>query len=219
MKQGHLKQWGIAFVAMVLAVGAAYAWLDRPIAFYANTHFEKKPWFDGLTHIPDVLWALAILMFAIAGVYALMGRVLPGPFAVGTLAGVNLVVTEAIKEKLKYVFGRTWPETWVQNNPSLIRDGVYGFNPFHGGQGYASFPSGHTAATCAAMSVLWICCPKLRALFAALVAALVIGLLGADYHFLSDTIAGGFLGCLTGWIAVELSGIKRAPSLPKPASD
>ena len=31
-----------------------------------------------------------------------------------------------------------------------------------------------------------------------------IGLIGADYHFLSDIIAGGFLGWLTGWTAVQL---------------
>jgi hypothetical protein len=32
---------------------------------------------------------------------------------------------------------------------------IYGFNFFHGGHGYASFPSGHTAVTCAVVTVLW----------------------------------------------------------------
>ena len=32
----------------------------------------------------------------------------------------------------------------------------------------------------------------------------VIGLIGADFHFLSDCIAGAFLGASTGWIVVTL---------------
>ena len=29
---------------------------------------------------------------------------------------------------MKYAFGRLWPETWVDNNPSWIHDGAYGFS-------------------------------------------------------------------------------------------
>jgi hypothetical protein len=52
-------------------------------------------------------------------------------------------------------------------------------------------------------------------LYAPLVAVVVIGLIGADFHFLSDCVAGAFLGASTGWILVTLweSG-GRAPVLP-----
>ena len=108
------------------------------------------------------------------------------------------------KDELKYAFGRTWPETWTRNNPSLIRDNVFGFFPFHGGPGYASFPSGHTATICAVMTVFWICYPRWRPLYALAMAGVAIGLVGADFHFLSDVIAGGFLGLSVGWITVAL---------------
>jgi membrane-associated phospholipid phosphatase len=52
--------------------------------------------------------------------------------------------------------------------------------------------------------VLWIYYPKFRALDALVVAAVAIGLLGADYHFLSDIIAGSLLGTVTGWLTVVL---------------
>jgi hypothetical protein len=55
-------------------------------------------------------------------------------------------------------------------------------------------------------SVLWICYPRLRPLYGAVVGAVAIGLIGADYHFLSDIIAGGFVGTTTGWFAVLLRG-------------
>jgi hypothetical protein len=52
--------------------------------------------------------------------------------------------------------------------------------------------------------VLWVAYPKLRPLWALMVLAVVIGLIGADYHFVSDIVAGGFLGASTGWLAVML---------------
>ena len=117
---------------------------------------------------------------------------------------LRLAVAAAVKDQLKFVFGRTWPETWVHNNPSFIRDGVYGFNPFHGGPEYAAFPSGHTTAICAVISVLWICYPRYRVLYGICMAAVALGLVGADFHFLGDVIAGAFLGVSIGWLTVVL---------------
>ena len=101
-------------------------------------------------------------------------------------------------------FGRTWPETWIENNPSLVQNGVFGFNPFHGGPGFASFPSGHVAAVCAVITVLWWAYPNLRPIYAACVAAVAIGLIGANYHFLSDIFGGIFVGVSVGYITIKI---------------
>ena len=87
---------------------------------------------------------------------------------------------------------------------ALVHDGVYGFNLFHGGRGYASFPSGHTAVTCAMITVLWIYYPKWRPLYAMAVFGVGIGLIGANYHFLGDVLAGGFVGISSGWMLTSL---------------
>jgi membrane-associated phospholipid phosphatase len=108
-------------------------------------------------------------------------------------------LAETAKAQLKFLFGRTWPESWMGNNPSFIRDGVYGFNFLHGEGAYQSFPSGHMAAACAVLSVLWIWHPRLKVLWAIGGIAVGVGLVGANYHFLSDVIAGGFLGVSAGW--------------------
>jgi hypothetical protein len=42
--------------------------------------------------------------------------------------------------------------------------------------------------------------------------AVVVGLVGSNFHFLGDTIAGGFLGATVGWITVLL--YDRAPAVP-----
>jgi membrane-associated phospholipid phosphatase len=80
----------------------------------------------------------------------------------------------------------------------------------HGGAAYQSFPSGHMAATCAVVSVLWIWYPRLRWLVTIAGIAVGVGLIGANYHFLSDVIAGAFIGISIGWMAVAIWNVNTA---------
>jgi membrane-associated phospholipid phosphatase len=199
-----LQRWLVALLLTAAAVTVCYLWLDRPLALLVHGLKEYRETFARFTHFPDPLIPLAALAFVVLGLWVLAGRPLAKPAEAGVLCSISLIVAETIKSWLKFVFGRLWPDTWIENNPSFIHDGAYGFNPFHGGPGYASFPSGHTAATCALIAVLWILYPKLRPLYALVVLAVAVGLIGANYHFLSDVIAGGFLGTSTGWMTIVL---------------
>jgi membrane-associated phospholipid phosphatase len=195
----------------------SYFWLDRPIALFSHEQLHRYNLFAKLTYIPEFISPIVIVAFAAIGLWALSGRPLSKIHTAVMLAAASLAVAAAVKDQLKFVFGRTWPETWVRNNPSFVRDGVYGFNPFHGGPEYAAFPSGHTTAICAVMSVLWICYPRFRLLYAICMAAVAIGLVGADFHFLGDVIAGAFLGISTGWLTVVLWELGHRPVCPEAA--
>jgi len=199
-----IATWSASLAGTAAISAGAYLWLDRPIALTSYSYHAYQASFATLTYIAEPLAPLACAVFFALGLWVFSGRALSHAGTAALLASISVLVTELTKSQLKYVFGRTWPETFVQNNPSFIRDGVYGFNFFHGGPGYGSFPSGHTAAVCALVSVLWIMLPKGRPLYVLVVAAVVIGLIGADYHFLSDMIAGGFLGTSIGWMTVAL---------------
>lgn len=199
-----LHRWLIALLLTALAVVVCYLWVDRPLALLAHAHNAQREAFASLTHIPDLLNPLSVIAFIVFGLWALSGRPMVKAVTASALASISLIVAEATKMQLKFAFGRYWPDTWVQNNPSFIRDGAYGFNPFHGGPGYASFPSGHTAVTCAVISVVWIMFPKLRLPGTLIVLAVAVGLIGANYHFLSDVIAGGFVGTSSGWMTVAI---------------
>jgi len=199
-----IQRWLLALLLTAVAVTVCYLWLDRPLALLAHAHSGERETFARFTHIPDPLLPLAAFTFVALGICTLGGRPMSKPAATLACCSISLIVAEVIKNGFKIAFGRLWPDTWVQNNPSFIHDGAYGFNFFHGGPGYASFPSGHTAVTCALISVLWILYPKLRPLYALVVLAVAIGLIGANYHFLSDVIAGGFVGSSTGWMTVAL---------------
>jgi membrane-associated phospholipid phosphatase len=61
------------------------------------------------------------------------------------------------------------------------------------------------------MSVLWICYPRFRLLYAVAIATVAVGLVGADFHFLGDVIAGGFVGVSTGWLTLVLWELGQRP--------
>ena len=199
-----IQKWFASLVGTTVIVMVSYEWLDRPIALWARREFVENKTYSELTHIPDPLIPVAVIIFVLVGLYVLSRLPLQKLLSTALLCSISVIVAETIKNWLKYAFGRTWPDTWIDNNPSFLHDGVYGFNFFHGGQGYASFPSGHTTVTCAVISVLWMAYPKLWPLYVLAVLAVVIGLIGADYHFFSDIIAGGFLGTTVGWMLIAM---------------
>jgi membrane-associated phospholipid phosphatase len=213
-----IRNWVLGLLATVAAVAVSYFWLDRPIAQFAHAHLQGIDLFDKLTLVPEALTLIAFVVLTVAALSGLTGRPLPKFLTVMLLSGASVAVAVLVKDELKFAFGRLWPETWFRNNPSFIRDGLYGFFPFHGGSGYYSFPSGHTTLICTAMTVWWLCYPRWRPLYALAVAAVAIGLVGANFHFLSDVIAGGFVGITVGWLCVALWEAGVRPVRPKAAT-
>ncbi len=196
----------LAGLSCLLSVGFSIAFLDRGIATWSHEHLRGIRAFVWLTWIAEPILSLAAAGLAGLGIARLLGR-RPGawgwgrPFLACCLA---TLLASVLKTQLKYCFGRTWPETWIHGNPSWIAQGVFTFQPFHGGAGWASFPSGHMSVAAASMSVLFLSFPRFRWLWISVVVLVAIGLLGADFHWLSDILAGGFLGTLCGWGMVRL---------------
>jgi membrane-associated phospholipid phosphatase len=111
---------------------------------------------------------------------------------------VSLLVADQFRQTLSLAFGRYWPTTWIDNNPSLIGDGAYGFHAFAHGLAFTSFSSGHMARTLGVASVVWIAYPRWRWLCVVSSLAIAIALLGMNYHFVGDVIAGSFDGAIIG---------------------
>jgi membrane-associated phospholipid phosphatase len=189
-----------------LLVTVCYFWVDRPVAFFVASHeFGHYRLLKWLTYPPPIIQTLAPGVMAV-----LMIRRGFGPFSrwERTLlaACVSLLITVQFKDTLKYLFGRDWPDTWIDNNPSLLRNDAYGFHPFHGDNAFGSFPSGHTARTLAIVSIYWIASPRWRWLGVLATVAVAVGLIGMDYHFVGDVIAGGFVGGIVGMYVAQFFG-------------
>ena len=209
-----------ALVALLLCAGlvtVCYFFVDRPVAFFVHDrHVNRLVALKWLTYSPIVLEEVAPVVLVLAVV-----RLAWGPLTrfERTLfcAAVNLMVTLALKNGLKVAFGRYWPETWIEDNPSLIRDGAYGFHPFHTGAAYESFPSGHTARAFSVFAVVWVAYPRWRCLCVLACGSVIIGLVGMDYHFVGDVVGGAFLGSITGMYAAHffrLGGVVTAGPTP-----
>jgi membrane-associated phospholipid phosphatase len=212
----NLLKWIGSFVLTVVLVVICYLWIDRPIALLAHdVHWmELLDAFRG-HRIPVVVAPLAGLMLLVLAVRAIMQRPLTRPYLVILLCSLSFFVAEGLKTYLKVAFGRTWPESWMGPHISFIRDGAYGFNPFHGGPAYTAFPSGHITAVCAVVSVLWVWYPRFRPLYVLSVLVTAISLVGINFHFVSDVIAGIFLGISVGWIATAMwrAGVQPSADL------
>lgn len=191
---------------MVVCVGlvaTCYVFVDRPVAFFVHAYKWKQiPWFRWFTDVPPMVEVLA------PGILALLViRRAWGPFMrweLALLAGlICLIVAEQFRDTLSRAFGRYWPDTWINDNPSLIQNDAYGFHPFHSSEPrgwYDSFPSGHTARTVGILTVFWSAFPRwpVRAFCILATCAVVSGLIVNNYHFVGDVIAGGFVGGILG---------------------
>jgi len=197
---------GAALVSAILIVVLvlSYFFLDRQFAAVLHSYTRGVPFFVWLTYIASPLAPLASILAAVIGGRALVRGYMTQKESALLRASCAILIAGVLTNELKDVFGRTWPETWVNNNPSYFSNGTYGFFPFHGGQGWRAFPSGHTTAIAAAAGAAWCLWPKHRWLGVPLALAVAIGLLGANYHWLSDILAGAIVGVTAGVVAAKV---------------
>ena len=182
---------GVGALVVVLAI----LLLDRGLSTWSHDVLHRPAWAVTLTLLgsAQVTEGGAALVFFAAGVWWLARRRLSEAWRTALAAAIATILAVLMAEITKHLFGRTWPETWVHNNPSWITNHVSGFHPLKGGPEYASFPSGHTARITAPCAVLWHRLPKLRVLWAVPTTLVTVGMIGADYHFLGDCLGGAYL--------------------------
>lgn len=156
---------------------------------------------ESLTEIYDPLVPIAYAGLVVLGLFALSRRSFTKAPAVALAATLSVIITDAVKVLLKYVLGRSPPTILFSRvHPGEL---AYGFNWFYSGA--SSFPSGHTAAVCAVLAVLWRCYPRGRPLYVVVALAVAVVLIAMSFHFLSDVIAGALLGTSIGWWIAQVT--------------
>jgi len=195
------RYWLLALVLSVAAVGLCIGYVDRPLAEFLERHVRHTEFWVGLEIAlrPFALVVVAALVFLFGcGVWLIAGRQLrpwTGMPLLYSWATIWAVASEII---FKRIFGRGWPD------PTLVREHLYGFHVLHGQTHWDSFPSGTSTVSVAMLSVLWILQPRWRApglvVTVLLSAVVVVG----NFHWLSDVLAGAFLGVTVGWSTVRL---------------
>ena len=205
--RGLLRRSLLAAAVCVVVVVVSYIWVDRAVAFYVYDHqIEKIRFFEWLTYPPPIFqaWSPVVLAFLmLRRAFAPLKRWQKTLF----VACLSLIVADEFRRCLGDACGRYWPETWFNNNPSLIGNGTYGFHPFIHGDDIGSFPSGHAARILGFATIWWIAMPWSRTVCALVCLPMLVSLVAMNYHFVSDVIAGSTLGGIVGVYAASLASL------------
>jgi membrane-associated phospholipid phosphatase len=196
----NFKKMALSFPFAVLAVLVSYRFLDTRIALLARDLLKSDDLLQAITaDIPDALSLLVIFGSAFLwGNYLLHKRrgISNRQTRFFLLAGSAVPLAYFLKWLFKLLFGRTNTRFWLAGHMSD------GFHWFHGGENCSSFPSGHMAVFAAFFAAFWLLYPRYRSLSIGGLLLLAVALIVTDYHFLSDVIAGTYLGlavtCITG---------------------
>lgn len=189
----------IGFFVGIVLILMFYFFIDRPLAFWIRDCHISCMAFREMTYLASYLEWLSSLILIAAFIFFFIKKKASSWQRYLFLAALSQAIAVFLcKFFLKDFFGRTWPGTWVNNNPSLLQDDVYGFFFFQMNEGYHSFPSTHATAVFSFFSAFWLAFPRWRFIPLVICLVEVLGLLAMNYHFASDIIGGALIGCFTG---------------------
>jgi membrane-associated phospholipid phosphatase len=177
-------------------VGLSVLLVDQPVSTWSHDVLHRPLLAVDVTTLANWKYPLCAACLVLVGAFAssIGGRPMGPLWRTAIAAAIATFLATLAVAFVKHGFGREWPETWINNNPSWISNHAYGFYPLHGGEGYDSFPSGHTARVTAPFAVLWRRLPKLRVLWVLPTLIIAAALIAANFHFVGDCIGGAYLG-------------------------
>lgn len=184
---------GLAVAASLLSI----RFMDAPLFEFISLHFDHDA-IHRLVIRSGVILAAAIAIAALVSLHGAQSTRLRKVLTVAIYGAISAIGTNDFI--WKEIFARPLPD------PHGSSDQVFVF--FHTvNSANSSFPSGHSALAVAAVTVLWHYYPGWWKLYLAFLTAIAFFLLGGEWHYLSDLIAGA----LWGWICASVSLTLLAP--------
>lgn len=190
------------FIAIGLVVAAlltvlSYIFIDQRVALWVQRYiFSISLLRKYVSDIPDLLLLFVLTVAGTCWVLYLF-------FAArhrydrhrgfALLCGLGLPLAFLVKMILQYVFGRYPPRYW------LIQPGVAGLHWFQSWTIPHAFPSGHMTVITAFAVMLYYFYPRHRAVYLTALVGLALALIMTNYHFVSDVIAGSYVGLFTAY--------------------
>lgn len=184
----------ISLVSVIIFIIISHTFFDIGIAEYTGELLRNNGFMvTYASDIPDLLFPVACVTTGLSWVvYCLLKhKNIRSPYArFFHLIGWTVPLSFILKTILKYVFGMVNTRVWLANKAE------YGFHWFQGNGNYGGFPSGHMAVFTVVAIAFVRFFPRFRFVGLFLLLMLAAALIVADYHFLSDVIAGTYLGLM-----------------------
>ena len=189
-----------SFPLVFFAIVFSWRFLDLRIALGVMKLIKSSVMLHAATaEIPDVIFLLTCILSVSRWSYYFILRhrkITSRATLFCQTIGSSLPLSYLFKSLLKLIFGRINTRIWL-TNPAIDN-----FHWFHGGGNYNGFPSGHMTFFAAFFAAVWIFYPRYRAISIVLLLVVALALVITDYHFLSDVIAGAYLGFSTTYLTV-----------------
>ncbi len=205
--------WGwrnliLGFVLAALLTLSAYHFLDSRLASLVLEAIGPTILLSHqVSNVPSLLFEIVsgVTVLSWAGYFCFERGITtlkkPGFFE---LVGCTAPLSFFLKDVLKYLFGRTNPRLWLVNPES------YGLHWFQGGGDYTAFPSGHMAVFTVLMLAVCRFYPRLGHACMGFLVLLAAALIATEYHFLSDVIAGAYLGLMVDLLAYRTLSLSHS---------
>lgn len=190
-----IRIWAVSLAVCVAIVALAFQRMDVPAALYFwSVDQLASPLNVAFGSAVILTGESAVILFAVfvrlaTGHISTFGRTL----AIACLVSMCAYVVN--DHLLKVFFG-------VPNPADVVHGAAHSFNFWQGSVG-SSFPSGHMVLAGAFAGVFMRLYKRSIRLFSALLLVAAALLLVGDWHFLSDIVAGAFLGISAGVLAGE----------------
>lgn len=197
--------------AIVLALCVQF--VDRPVADFTAAHVPSEPPIHFALKAELLIVPFGIIWVLGCGIAVALGYALPHLVRTTMLASFSLTwALSANYFLLQPFFGRTDISRYLKDHDA------YGFVLSHGHSGIG-FPSGHTIIAASFLVVFWLAYPRARIVLGLVIAAVMFGLVIAQWHFLSDTLGGLFVGAIAAILTMRLLGRETIDQRGRVTSD
>lgn len=197
--KGQLYMHGMRLMLVVLVSSLlAIFYVDAPVALWIKAHLlSYAPFREYTSNLPShlfwVVLAGSTVSFAVYFYLRWLGES-SSRRDFFLLLGVVLPVAFIVKNILKLVFARIEVRLWL-SNPDTFQLQWFQL----GKSGYDSFPSGHMVVFMTVFMALWQFYPRWRNVYFMGASLLAVALVATNYHYVSDVIAGTYIGMLVYW--------------------
>jgi membrane-associated phospholipid phosphatase len=192
----HNRNVVVGSVLLIVLLTISYSLLDRPVSLFCqNLNPAFIQIFQWITEFGKSTGYL--VGFAALFVFFKFFRRRPLAANRASFLFAAVALSGLATDLIKPLVGRLRPKL-------LFEADLYGFDPFRIGYEYNSFPSGHATTVFALAAALTLFFPRWRLPLAGFAAVVGLSRIVVGAHYLSDVLAGAYVGVMAVFLLVLL---------------